>query len=176
MICENSSSRPSWLLSDAESDRFTDPFNATHNRKSDSSTEEPLRQSRTEKSGYQSGVEESGHQSSTDEEAERELKGTATETGDVLTRVTEQATSIVQNQIVPAARQVVKSGSPTAMQIGTLTIKLILDMAKEFISSPWLAVGLLYGYMLDNKIAPETFSQCSYRVLVSGEPPPQFSQ
>ena len=34
----------------------------------------------------------------------------------------------------------------------------------------------MYGYMLDNKMAPKTWSDWSYRVLVSGDPPPQFSQ
>lgn len=145
-------------FTDAVPDRFANQFDATPSRKSVSSAEDP------------------GHQSSTDEESERELQELTRGTGDMLTHVTERVSSIVHDQIVPAAQQVVKSGAPVAIKLGKLTFQLSVHMAQELLQSPVVTGALLYGYMLDNKMAPESWSQWSYRVLVTGEPPPEFSQ
>ena len=93
-----------------------------------------------------------------------------------MVRVQKQAQSIVQNQIAPAAQQVVETGKPIVINLGKATFKLTIDMARELLNSNLVKAGLIWGFMLDNTMAPENWSQWSYRVLVTGEPPPQFSQ
>ncbi len=72
-------------FTDAESYRFSDPFNATPSR--NLPAESP-------------------------DEQESELQNNVREAGTALTRVANSATSILQNQIIPAARQVVATGNP----------------------------------------------------------------
>ena len=71
---------------------------------------------------------------------------------------------------MPAAQQVVKSGAPIVLHLGKFTFKLTVHMAQELLQSPIVQGYLLYGYMLDNKMAPETWSEWSYRALVTGGP------
>ncbi len=104
-----------------------------------------------------------------------QLKETAHQSEKILPRVTERITSILQQQIMPAAQQVVASGAPIVLQLGKFTFKLSLQMAQELLQSPIVQGHIMYGYMLDNKMVPETWNEWFYRVI-DGDPPPQFSE
>jgi hypothetical protein len=133
-------------FTDAEPDRFANPFDATPSRNLPSESPD-----------------------------EQELENTVREAGSILTRVANSATSILQNQILPAAQQVVATGQPYIIQLGGRTFKLTIHMARELLSRPTLALGLIYGFTLDNKMMPEDWIEMAQRVVLTGDPPPEYS-
>jgi hypothetical protein len=155
-------SRPVDDESESEPDRFADPFDATPSRSSVSpATEDP-----------QPAIELSAK----DEKKVEQLQEAAQKSEEILPRVTERITSIMQQQIMPAAHQVVDSGAPIVLQIGKSAFKLTLRMAEELIKSPILHMYIAYGFMLDNKLKPEHWTDALYRKVITGEPPPVWSQ
>ena len=133
-------------FTDAEPDRFANPFDATPSRNLPSESPD-----------------------------EQELENTVREAGSILTRVANSATSILQNEILPAAQQVVATGQPYIIQLGGRTFKLTIHMARELLSRPTLALGLIYGFTLDNKMMPEDWIEMAQRVVLTGDPPPEYS-
>jgi hypothetical protein len=49
-------------------------------------------------------------------------------------------------------------------------------MAEELLRSPILHIYIAYGFMLDNKHKPEHWTDALYRKVITGEPPPVWSQ
>ncbi len=91
-------------FSDAEPDRFANPFDANPSRSSVSpAAEDP---------------QPASELSAKDEKKVEQLQEAAQKSEEILPRVTERITSIMQQQIMPAAQQVVDSGAPTVLRIG----------------------------------------------------------
>jgi hypothetical protein len=115
-------------FTDAESepDRFANPFDATPSRSSVSpAVEDP---------------QPASELSAKDEKKMEQLQETAQKSEELLPRVTERIPSIMQQQIMPAAQQVVDSGAPIVLQIGKSTFNLTLRMAEELLRSPILHI------------------------------------
>jgi hypothetical protein len=81
----------------------------------------------------------------------------------------------MQQQIMPAAQQVVDSGAPIVLRIGKSAFKLTLRMAEELLQSPIVQGYIIYGFMLDNKFKPEHWTETLYRQW-SGEQAPVWSE
>ena len=133
----SSAVRPAWMPSDSDSDRFSDPFNATPSRPSVSSEEEPA------------AAEE---QQSSAEEVDSNANALAQIGKSELVAVRKTALELYDKHILTVARQVVKSKSEKEFSIvpGGKVIVMSHALAQWFVKNTHkgFIVGCVLGWLL----------------------------